>query len=169
MAVKDPDHEARANPVTNFVAGAGVHGKAVNYVTAVAPDGSVHKLNAANVSDWRSRGPHWTVAGPWTGDGSAPDDTWSTGVVPADEAAELDAEDAADTDAHDKEMLGHHGEPADVALKELHALKAEASLLGIKVNDTWGKRRLNAEIAAAKLRAAQTAAAAAPVTPPAAK
>lgn len=159
MAVKDPDHEARANPVTNFVAGAGA-GKMTKFITAYSPDGTAHKLNADNVADWRTRGPNWTIGGPWAEDAPA---------TPAEtEPEDTDELDAADTAEREKEMLGHNGETADVALKELHALKAEASLLGIKINDTWGKRRLNAEIAAAKLRTAQTAAAAAAAPAPAA-
>jgi len=128
----------------NFVAGTKPEDSR-RYLAARDDTGKVHKLLAENQNDWTSRGPKWRILGPW--------------VDPAEAAARKAAEASAEAedeteDDDDKSETTDTATPTqgDEALKELHDLRAKAESRGVKVNEQWGKRRLQNEIDAATLR-----------------
>lgn len=146
MPVQAPDYAERENPQRNFVGGSHDEGRVV-WIKATDPTGKVYKLNQDNASDWRARGPGYRVHGLWKD--AADTQNKAESAPSADEAETEDAtDDTATQPAADPTY-------ADIALQELIAMRTEAVALGVKVNDQWGKRRLRAEIDAAKLRAKQ--------------
>ena len=152
MAVEAPDKEERENPVRNFVKGTDGSDK-IRWVKAEEPDGTVHKLNVDNTSDWQSRGPGYRVVGPWTENTAA--------VNEDDGEGEDDNEDDDNDDDNDDGKTPLTAPPsvdkdaADEALKELVALRTRAAELGVTVNEQWGKKRLQREIDGAILRQTQ--------------
>lgn len=141
MAVEAPDKDDRENPVRNFIKGTSGDHK-IKWVKAVAPDGSVHRLNSDNTSDWQLRGPGWRVEGPWVEESAVEEEE-------SEEEDDDETEDDTDTKNSDPTT---QGDPGTNPLEHLHKLRAEATELGVTVNEQWGMRRLNQEIASAKLR-----------------
>lgn len=149
MAVEAPDKEERENPVRNFVSGTNGDHK-IKWVRAVDPDGKEHRINSDNTSDWQARGPGWRVVGAWS-DAEAQE---------SDEVDEDEDEDEdKDTDPATTPPAANTQPSGDAGvnhLENLHKLRAEAEALGVTVNDQWGTRRLNQEIASAKFRQKQS-------------
>jgi hypothetical protein len=149
MAVQAPDHEERANPTRNVVAGTSGEER-VQWVTAVDPDGKKYKLRKENSGDWVKRGHGWRVLGPWV----------DPRVQAAADAAAKAAADALDSEASEDVEDGKDvadNVQTDAAMQQLIDLRDAAGKLGVAVKDSWGKKRLGQEIAAAKLRAKQSA------------
>ena len=142
MAVEAPDKEERENPVRNFVGGTSGDHK-IKWVTGIDPNGHKHKLNADNASDWQSRGPAWRVAGPWH----------DPNEVEVEETVDETEEETEDTAEEEEDAAPPGGDRSEnEALQKLHAMREEATKLGVTVNEQWGLKRLQREIDGAKLR-----------------
>ena len=104
---------------------------APEFVKAMDPEGTIHKLARDNQRDWLMRPGH-AILGPWE------DDAEKVGKKidqPADESSE---------------EVTTSPKPAAEVLEPLEELRRQARDLGIDVKQTWGKKRLNDEITKAQ-------------------
>lgn len=126
-----PSAKLGEKPTPNFKRPAGPEH---TFVTVWDAEGNPHKVTRSNFNDAISR------------------DGW-TARPPKPVAAATEPDDQAPVSENTEPDQGVSPEQTelDTAMDALNALRAEAEVLGITVDQRWGKKRLSAEIEKAKL------------------